>query len=109
MIDDCIAEYCTFAKTDCIPDLPYTPYIRYMFVEEQYRGNRLSVKLISSVLRYAKEHGFEKVYLISDHVNLYEKYGFIKIDAKTCPLEPKCSGDDFYACYLRSNQSSLLS
>ncbi|WP_211237342.1 hypothetical protein [Paenibacillus massiliensis] len=28
--DDHIAGYCTFAKTDCIPDVSYTPYIGFM-------------------------------------------------------------------------------
>jgi predicted N-acetyltransferase YhbS len=82
---DNIAGYCTFAKTDCIPDVSYTPYIGFVFVEEQYRGNRLSEELILSVLAYAKELGFDKVYLVSDHVNLYEKYGFVKIDEKKAP------------------------
>ncbi|MCC3374168.1 GNAT family N-acetyltransferase [Cohnella sp. REN36] len=80
-----IAGYCTLAKTDCIPDVPYTPYIGFMFVGEQYRGNRISEKLILSALAYAKELGFDKVYLVSDHVNLYEKYGLVKIDEKEAP------------------------
>jgi predicted N-acetyltransferase YhbS len=79
---DLIAGYCTLAKTDCIPDIAYTPYIGFVFVGEQYRGNRLSEKLILSALAYAKGLGFDKVYLVSDHVNLYEKYGFVKIDEK---------------------------
>ncbi|WP_221469436.1 GNAT family N-acetyltransferase [Cohnella nanjingensis] len=80
-----ITGYCTLAKTDCIPDISYTPYIGFMFVGEQYRGNRISEKLILSALAYAKELGFDKVYLVSDHVNLYEKYGFVKIDEKEAP------------------------
>jgi predicted GNAT family N-acyltransferase len=80
-----IAGYCTLAKSDCIPDIAYTPYIGFVFVEEQYRGNRFSEKLIFSALAYAKELGFDKVYLVSDHVNLYEKYGFVKIDEKKAP------------------------
>ena len=31
-----IAGYCTVAKSDCIPNVPYTPYIGYMFVDEKY-------------------------------------------------------------------------
>ncbi|MCL2343968.1 MAG: hypothetical protein FWC62_08760, partial [Firmicutes bacterium] len=31
-------------------------------------------------MRCAKELGFDRVYLTTDHVNLYEKYGFVKID-----------------------------
>ncbi len=80
-----IAGYCTLAKTDCIPDVPYTPYIGFMFVGEQYRGNRLSEKLINFSLEYANKSGFDKVYLVSDHINLYEKYGFVKIDEKPAP------------------------
>ena len=88
LVDNCIAGYCTFAKKDCIPNVPYTPYIGYMFVGEQYRGNRLSEKLINFVFRYAKEQGFDRVYLVSDQVNLYEKYGFIRIDEKPAPWNP---------------------
>lgn len=82
---DRIAGFCTLAKTDCIPDIVYTPYIGFVFVGEPYRGNRLSEKLILSALAYAKELGFDRVYLISDHVHLYEKYGFVKVDEKTAP------------------------
>ncbi|MDQ0897682.1 GNAT family N-acetyltransferase [Paenibacillus sp. V4I7] len=82
---DHIAGYCTLAKTDCIPDIAYSPYIGFVFVGEQYRGNRLSEKLILSALAYAKGLGFDKVYLISDHINLYEKYGFMKADEKEAP------------------------
>jgi predicted GNAT family N-acyltransferase len=79
---DEIAGYCTLARTDCIPDVPYTPYIGYMFVGEKFRGNRLSQRLIIKAMDYARELGFEKVYLVSDHENLYEKYGFCVIDKK---------------------------
>ena len=82
------AGYCTFVKTDCIPNVPYTPYISAMFVGEAYRGNRLSETLIHFALEYAKQLGFEKVYLVSNHVNFYEKYGFEKIDAKPAPWDP---------------------
>ena len=86
---DQIAGYCTFSKTDCIPDVDYTPYIGFMFVGEQYRGNRLSEKLIGFALEYSREMGFDRVYLVSDHVNLYEKYGFVKIDEKPAPWNPE--------------------
>ncbi len=37
------------AKSDCIPNVSYTPYIGYMFVNEKYRGQHLSQKLISNL------------------------------------------------------------
>ena len=80
-----ICGYCTVAKTDCIPDICYTPYIGYMFVDEEYRGNRLSQKLIQYAIEYIKKVGFDKVYIVSDHQNLYEKYGFCVIDRKIAP------------------------
>jgi len=80
-----IAGYCTVSKTDCIPDVPYSPYIGFMFVGEKFRGNRLSQKLIIKAMAYAKELGFVKIYLVSDHDNLYEKYGFSVIDKKMAP------------------------
>ena len=80
-----ICGYCTIAKTDCIPDVDYTPYIGFLFVDEAYRGNRLSRQIILHAMDYLKSVGFEKVYLVSDHVNLYEKYGFQVIDRKMAP------------------------
>ena len=80
-----ICGYCTVAKTDCIPNLIYTPYIGYLFVDEECRGNRLSQKLIVYSMKYLKSIGFDKVYLVSDHENLYEKYGFKVIDRKISP------------------------
>lgn len=77
-----ICGYCTVAKTDCIPDVPYTPYIGYLFVGEEHRGRRLSQKLIQYAMHYLKSIGFDKVYLVSDHENLYEKYGFEIVDYK---------------------------
>ena len=66
-----ICGYCTVAKTDCIPDVHYTPYIGYLFVGEEYRGNRLSQELIRYSADYLKSIGFDKVYIVSEHENLY--------------------------------------
>ena len=80
-----ICGYCTVAKTDCIPNVSYTPYIGFLFVDEAYRGNRLSQQIICYAMDYLKSVGFDKAYLVSDHENLYEKYGFRVIDRKIAP------------------------
>lgn len=80
-----ICGYCTVAKTDCIPDIDYTPYIGYLFVGEEYRGNRLSQTMIQYAMDYLHSIGFDRVHIVSDHENLYEKYGFEVIDHKTAP------------------------
>ena len=75
-----IAGFCTLTKTDVIPHVPYSPYIGFVFVEDQFRGQRVSEKLISCATSYANNIGFSAVYLTSDHHQFYEKYGFKKID-----------------------------
>lgn len=77
-----ICGYCTITKTDCIPDVTYTPYIGFLFVDEAYRGRRLSQQMIQYAMDYLKSLNFPAVYLVSDHENLYEKYGFSVIDRK---------------------------
>ena len=80
-----VCGYCTVSKTDCIPDVDYTPYIGFLFVGEEYRGNRLSQQLIEYAIDYIKNVGYNKVYIVSDHENFYEKYGFHVIDRKIAP------------------------
>lgn len=80
-----IYGYCTVAKKDCIPDLTYTPYIGYLFVDEKKRGHRMGQKLILAAMDYLRNVGFHEVYLVSDHENLYEKYGFSVITRAVAP------------------------
>ena len=77
-----IIGHCSFNKKDTIPDAEYTPYIHSVFVNEQFRGNRISEKLILYAINYAKTLEYKKVYIVSEHKNFYEKYGFKKIDEK---------------------------
>ena len=53
--DENISGYCTFVEKDCIPNVDYTPYIGFLFVGEPYRGNRISEKMINTVIEYAKQ------------------------------------------------------
>ena len=80
-----IAGFCAVCKHDWIPDVPYTPFITTMFVAEAYRGKRLSQRLIEAAVRYVCTLGFDSVYLFSDHIGLYEKYGFSAIDKFSTP------------------------
>lgn len=83
--NDNICGYCTIAKKDCIPDVDYTPYIGFIFVDEKYRGNRLSEQLIRYAQKLLQEVGFDRVHIVSDHINLYEKFGFHIIARKISP------------------------
>ncbi len=74
-----IAGFCTLTEKDALPDdVPFTPFIGFVFVEAPYRGNRLSERMIRCACRYAKEIGYQTVYIVSGEHGLYEKYGFEK-------------------------------
>lgn len=75
-----IVGYCTFAQKDELPEkYDFSPFIGFVFVDEKYRGNRISEQMINSVIAYAVKLGFEKAYIMSGERGLYEKYGFEKI------------------------------
>ena len=80
--NDKIIWFCTFTKEDWIPDCDYSPFVWFIFVDENYRWERVSEKMINEVEKYAKTLNFEKLYIVSDHKGLYEKYWFEKCDEK---------------------------
>ena len=57
----------------------FSPFIGFVFVDEKYRGNRISEKLINAAIEYAIKIGYKKVYIMSGEHGLYEKYGFEKV------------------------------
>lgn len=76
MVNGKIVGMASIMKTDYYP-LPHIyPWISSVFVAEDYRGHRISEKLIDFANEYAKECGFERTYLPSEHTGLYEKYGY---------------------------------
>ncbi len=74
-----IVGFCTLTKTDCISNVDFYPFIGFVFVKEELRGNRLSQLLIKAAMNYAKKIGFDEVFLVSAEKRLYEKYDFQKI------------------------------
>lgn len=78
--DDRVVGYCTFAEKDELPEkYVFSPFIGFVFVDEKYRGKRISEMLIKQVIKYASELGYEDIYIMSGEQGLYEKYGFEKI------------------------------
>lgn len=63
-------------KEDYYPLPEIYPWISGVFVTENFRRHRISEKLISFANEYAKENGFDRTYIPSIHVGLYEKYGY---------------------------------
>jgi predicted N-acetyltransferase YhbS len=80
-----ITGFCALTKRSDVFNIHYTPLIGFVFVGEEYRGNRIGEKLCFAAIEYAKRIGFEKVYLYSDLSDYYEKIGFIKIGEVQAP------------------------
>ena len=76
MAGNCIVGMVTVMKTDYYPLPEIYPWISTLFVTEEYRGRRISERLIAFANSYAKDLGFEKTYIPSEHIGLYEKYGY---------------------------------
>ena len=78
--DETIVGYCTFSERDELSEkYDFSPFISFVFVDEQHRGKRISEKMIQQTLSYAKSIGYRTVYIMSGEHGLYEKYGFEKI------------------------------
>ena len=52
-----------------------TPWYATMYVKKEYRGKGYSKLLNDAILNEAKNLGYDKVYLKSDLINYYEKFG----------------------------------
>ena len=76
LADGCIVGMVTIMKTDYYPLPEIYPWVSTLFVSEKYRGHRISQKLIDFANAYAVGLGFENTYIPSEHVGLYERYGY---------------------------------
>ena len=76
---DKLVSFLTLAERDCV-DVPYSPWIGFVHTAPEYRGHRHVGKLIDHACAAAREQGAARVYLSTDHVGLYEKYGFTYLE-----------------------------
>ena len=76
IIDDKIVGMATIMKSDNYPLPEIFPWVSSVFVSEEYRGNKISGRLIDFANKYAKKVGFKRTYIPTKYVGLYEKYGY---------------------------------
>lgn len=56
-----------------------SPWIAPLFIDERERGHSYGAMLLKHARRTAGQLGYDKVYLTTDHIQYYEKYGFREI------------------------------
>lgn len=71
-----LVSFCTFADLDDIQPTELTPWVGFVYTFPAYRGNRHAGKLLYHAEKLAKEKGFETIHISTNHVGLYEKYGY---------------------------------
>jgi len=61
---------------DFISTMDLWPWLAALYIEKSHRGNNLAQLLIDAMKTDAQAAGFKQLYLCTDHVGYYEKFGF---------------------------------
>ena len=73
--NDRLVSFCTFAERDEI-DTDLSPWIGFVYTFPEYRGHRYAGLLFDRIAETARAKNIPAVYVSTDHIGLYEKYGF---------------------------------
>ncbi len=71
-----ILAFCTYAEMDDVQPTDLTPWIGFVYTYPEHRGNRYAGLLLKHAEELAAEEGKEYVYISTNHIGLYEKYGY---------------------------------
>lgn len=74
-----LVGFISLLKKDGDCEVKLTPWYATMYVKKEYRGRGYSKILNDALLEKSKRLGYTKVYLKSNLINYYEKFGAIYI------------------------------
>ena len=75
MDNDTMIGFISLFKYEDDPTTPLTPWYATMYVKKEFRGKGYSKILNEEILKEARRLGYKKVYLKSELINYYEKFG----------------------------------
>ena len=75
--DDILIGFISIFPTDGDERKDLSPWYATMYVKEEFRGKGYSKILNNAILEEAKKRGFTKLYLKTNLINYYEKFGAI--------------------------------
>lgn len=71
-----LVSFCTYAEKDDIPSTTLTPWIGFVYTFPQYRGHCCMGMLLDEIEKQAKNENVPAIYISTNHIGLYEKYGY---------------------------------
>ena len=78
-----LVSFVTLTHQDCIDDKSLFPWIGFFYTFPQYRGHRYGGLLLEHAAAQAAAAGHRQVYIATDHIGLYDKYGFTYLENRT--------------------------
>lgn len=81
--DNILIGFISIFPTDGDERKDLSPWYATMYVKEEFRGKGYSKILNTAILEEAKKRGFKKLYLKTDLINYYEKFGAIFLENLT--------------------------
>lgn len=94
MDGDTLVSFATLAAQDAVRDETMVPWIGFVFTQPEYRGHHYAGKILAHAEAVAAGRGYKQVYIATDYVNLYEKYGYTYQENRI-----DCWGDDMRVLY----------
>ncbi len=76
MEEDAVVGCAGLITNDFISRMDLYPWVCAIYIDENHRGNNYGSLLMEKAKTDAREGGFSNLYLCTDHVGYYEKYGF---------------------------------
>ena len=74
--DDTLIGFISLFKYDGDERRDLSPWYATMYVKSEFRGKGYSKLLNDAIIEEARNLGYSKIYLKTDLVNYYEKFGF---------------------------------
>ena len=71
-----LVSFATFTGQDSVRDESLTPWIGFVYTVPEYRTHRYAGPVLVHAEAQAARRGYSKIYIATDHVGLYEKYGY---------------------------------
>lgn len=78
--NDILIGFISIFPTDGNERKDLSPWYATMYVKEEFRGKGYSKILNNAILVEAKKRGFKKLYLKTELINYYEKFGAVFLD-----------------------------